>query len=599
MRSSFRLLLLLGLAWPSQALAADVLFVSDAMTDVNIADALRADGHVVTVVVGDWERVTQINRALGVPLDAYDCVIWSASGTGSGGLHSPATFENLTAYVEDGGRVLVTGFGSVGIGDRELITFLGATGGTSLSGSPGVVAASETTLTTGVVELAGITPTPYEFRYEGLTGLAAETVIVVMSSGSFGTPGAQWTLRAVGAGEIAYVANGAGTGTHPSWTATGAGAPGAYNAAIRNFVGASGGSADEPGAPTVRFMAPASVREGASVEIAVEVIDEEGDRFEVSWDLDGDGTYGENAGLLDYTFAAGMTDGRGSLSIGVSAVDVGGHRTERTRRIRIENVAPAISSTPPETASIGQNLQYVIAATDPAGPLDTLSFELVRGPSSASVVGGVFRFVPDEGDVTPEGMAIDCEIAVSDEDGGRTLQTWGMRVANDYAPTDLSLEFPTDDIVLADRTPRLVVRDGTDLDGGRMQYFFELDTSPSFDGASLIASGAIDESPGFTAFELTTPLLDGHYYWRAWLTDGTAITAPQMSSFYVVGAIGDLADAGADASLDGGSLPPPGPRDCACRASRPQNAPPLTLLVVSLSLAIMLGRRKGGRARSR
>ena len=46
----------------------------------------------------------------------------------------------------------------------------------------------------------------------------------------------QWTLRMLGAGEIAYVSNGdSGSSAHPSWENTSPGGAGAYNAALRNF----------------------------------------------------------------------------------------------------------------------------------------------------------------------------------------------------------------------------------------------------------------------------------------------------------------------------------------------------------------------------
>ena len=324
-------------------------------------------------------------------------------------------------------------------------------------------------------------------------------------------------MRGLGSGEIAYVANGSSTVAPPSWTSTTAGADGAYNGAVRNFVAASGSSASEPGAPEVRFDAPFTAPEGAAIEVTIEVTDPEGDTFEVSWDLDGDGTFGENVDALSYTVAAGTTDGSGAFEIAVEAIDEGGHRTERRRRVTIQNVAPTIVSTPPVLASIAENIVYTIVADDPAGAADTLTYELNRGPVSASVIGGAFRFVAGEGEITAEGETIPCEVAVMDEDGGRSTQTWEMEVANNYAPSDLVLEYPIEDIVLIDRLPRLVVRDGSDVEGDLLQYFFELDTVESFDSPALLQSGAIDQEPGFTSFELTEPLADGHYFWRCLL----------------------------------------------------------------------------------
>jgi hypothetical protein len=590
MRQGFVLAYLLA-TLPSTASAADVLFVSDALTDINIPDALRVDGHTVTVVTNDFDFRTELNRALLDDLSAYDCVVWSASGFGFGAFHDPSVYVNLTDYVEAGGRVFVTGFGSVGYSDTGLVAFLGGAGGSGYTGSPGAVLGEDNSLTAGVVDLLGVRPTAYEFQYEGLLGLGSDTVAVVSGDPSFGGPAAQWTLRTLGAGEIAFVANGSGSSSPISWTASGTGSAGAYNGAVRNFVAAADASAGDPGAPRVRLVGSFSAPEGSSVDVEAEIVDEEGDEFTFSWDLDGDGTFGEASGEATVTVSLG--DGDGSLTIGCQAVDSLGNTTERTRRLRIENAAPAIVSEPPSVASIAENVQYRIVAEDPAGEADTLTYELVRGPSSASMVGAVFRFVPTEGDVTPVGDGVVCEVAVSDEDGGRTTQVWTMEVRNNYAPQDLVIEYPRGDVGLYDRTPRLAVRDGTDIDGDALTYFFELDAVETFDSPALVRSGPVAEQPGFTTFQITEPLDDGRYFWRAWLSDGEAETEPQTASFYVVAEMGEVAaDAGSDASLpDAGTVAPPIDRGCACRAGRGGGDMGAMLLAAAL-LGLLVGRRR-------
>jgi hypothetical protein len=590
MRKGFVLACLLSFL-SSTAEAADVLFVSDVLTDVNIPDALRADGHDVTVVTNDFDFSTVLNRALLEDLSAYDCVVWSATGYGFGAFHDPAVFENLSGYVEAGGRVFVTGFGSVGYSDTELVAFLGGTSGSGYTGTPRAILGVDNSLTVGVVDLLGVTPTAYEFQYEGLLGLGSDTVAVVSGDPTFGGPAAQWTLRTLGLGEIAYVANGSGSSFPVSWTASGSGAAGAYNGALRNFVASADASAGDPGAPRVRLVGRFSAPEGSSVEVEAEIVDEEGDEFTFSWDLDGDGTYGEASGEATVTVTLG--DGEGTLTLGVQAVDALGNTAARTRRLRIENAAPMIVSEPPSVASIAENVQYRIVAEDPAGEADTLTYELVRGPSSASMVGAVFRFVPTEGDVTPVGDGVVCEVAVSDEDGGRTTQVWTLEIQNNYAPQDLTIEYPRGDVALYDRTPRLAVRGGTDIDGDSLTYFFELDVVSTFDSPALVRSGPIDEQPGFTTFQITEPLGDGRYFWRAWLSDGEAETEPQTASFYVIAEMGEVAaDAGSDASPpDAGAVTPPVDRGCACRASRSGGGAGATLLLTAL-VAVLLRRRR-------
>src|SRR5688572_21294262 len=81
-------LLLLG-AWlglPATASAANILVVSDAFTDTNIAMVLQGDGHTVTLVTGDYMGGT--NPTLAGDLSAYDAVFWSATVNGFGGTHA-------------------------------------------------------------------------------------------------------------------------------------------------------------------------------------------------------------------------------------------------------------------------------------------------------------------------------------------------------------------------------------------------------------------------------------------------------------------------------------------------------------------------------
>jgi hypothetical protein len=223
---------------------ANVLFVSDGLSDTNIPAALRADGHTVTEVTNDF--VAGSNVRLGTSLAGYDAVFWSATGAGFGDAHTDAAvFTNLTSYVSGGGRVFVTGYDSLASpSDPNLIAFVGATSSTDLPGAPGPVVAAANSLTTGVVDIRGVTPSGYSSDRDSLAGLGADTVAVVTTASGTGAGQAQWTLRHLGAGEVAYVSNGdSGASAHASWTNTSAGGAGAYNAALRNFAEAAASTA--------------------------------------------------------------------------------------------------------------------------------------------------------------------------------------------------------------------------------------------------------------------------------------------------------------------------------------------------------------------
>lgn len=229
-------LLALAALVPAPASAAQVLLVSDAGGDLGIASVLEADGHAVEIRSNDFATG---NASMCVDLARFDLVVWSANGSGYGDVHGdPVVFSCLRAFVETGGRVFVTGYDSVASPtDPLLIEFLGATGSTDVPGPPGPVTQVETSLTSGLIDLRGVTPIPASSDRDTLTGLGGDTIEIVGTSGG---GGAQWTLRRLGRGEIVYVSNGdAGATSTSGWTDGSS----AYQAALRNFAFASAGAA--------------------------------------------------------------------------------------------------------------------------------------------------------------------------------------------------------------------------------------------------------------------------------------------------------------------------------------------------------------------
>jgi uncharacterized protein (TIGR03382 family) len=211
---------------------ASVLFVSDAATDTNIAPALEADDHLVDTVLNDFSAGS--NPALRADLSDYDAVVWSATGAGAGAAHTDAmVFSNLTSFATTGGLVLVVGYDAIADpADPMLVSFLGGTGSSNTTAAPGPISGTVNVLTVGAIDIRGLTPSGGSADRDGLSGASASTE-AVSESGAV----AQWTVRQVGLGRVAFISNGdAGpTSAHPSWTNTAAGGAGAYNAALRNF----------------------------------------------------------------------------------------------------------------------------------------------------------------------------------------------------------------------------------------------------------------------------------------------------------------------------------------------------------------------------
>lgn len=233
-------------------LAADVLFVSDYNNDENIATVLSGDGHNVTVVLNDYvDATTEDNVVLQGDLSAYSCVFWGASGGGSGNDHNTTTTNNLSAWVRAGGNIFVTGYDSIASPtDEALIAFVGGTDSydSSSDNDTGPVTGSNV-LSTGLINIVGVTPTGGYSDSDALLGLGGDTVCVAERTG--GSSGnCAWSLRSLGLGQIAYVSNGEyGGADHPSWQDTSAGGAGAYNAAIRNFAFNCGAPVHMPGQP--------------------------------------------------------------------------------------------------------------------------------------------------------------------------------------------------------------------------------------------------------------------------------------------------------------------------------------------------------------
>lgn len=566
---------------PERAAAARVLFVSDDGSDLSIADVLRGDGHDVTSVEGDLTG--GLNPSFHPDLSGYDCIVWSAAGLTT---HSDTVaFANLRDFVSNGGAVFVTGYGAVGYGDMQVIRFLGGTGGTSYSGAPLTVVDLDTDLTTGIVDLRGVTPRNFgAFGYEALTGLGADTLAIV--GGSYTTEGAQWSIRNLGDGHVAWVAG--IDGVDREWTDTASGPDGAFNAALRNFAAASTGTASVPGAPRIAFNAPYTAVEGAALTVGVRVTDPEGDTLTYSWDLDGDGVYGEASGTPMVELAEGTTDGPGNFVVSVEASD-GAHTSHRSRSIAISNVAPAITSRAPTTAAIAQHVRYALVVADPAGAHDPPAFTLRTGPATAIVTPeGTFDWTPTEAEITAPGTTRAVVVDVDDGDGGTTSQAWAMTVIDDHAPTDPVLLYPGADTPILIAGAHFAIGNSSDLDGDGITYELQLDAVPSFDSADLQSSGTVTNDPsGITTWAPDESALHyGRWYWRVSASDGRVTTSPITSSFLFVPDPTMFPDVGTpDGGADGGALGVV-PRGCGCAvaaASRPPGWLVLTLLALALA----------------
>ncbi len=303
-----------------------------------------------------------------------------------------------------------------------------------------------------------------------------------------------------------------------------------YLDAIVNFDLAS------EGAPRITFSSPFEVPEGASFVVEATIEDLEGDAFDHSWDLDDDGVFGEAVGALSYTAPAGATDGPGVVRVGIEATDAMGNTAQRYRAIRVDNVAPRVTSAPPAVTSVGVDLAYDIEVEDPAGAMDPPRFALVEGPARMTVSdGGRVSWVPSESDVTLAGEAIDVAVSIDDGDDGVIEHRWALMVSPNRPPSAPTPAFPTDRVALLDRAPRLVAQNAEDPDLDPLRYVFEIDTVDTFDSEDLRTSEPLEETPGFTEWRLDPPLEENHlYFWRVKANDGSVDSEWRQAAFFVV-----------------------------------------------------------------
>ncbi|MFK7989666.1 MAG: MYXO-CTERM sorting domain-containing protein [Sandaracinaceae bacterium] len=538
---------------PGRASAANILFVADGSGDGTLPSALSVDGHTVEMVVNDYSLGS--NTRLRGELSPYDAIYWSATG----GQHTDAlVFANLDAFVRAGGRLFVTGFDALDSfpSDGQLFALLGGTGSRDTFTSPSAIGIEENALTAGVVDIRGLTPTGSRDN-DCLSGLGPDTLLVASNGGDVTC--AQWSLRTLGAGLAAWVS----AGSASVWTDTSVGGAGAYNAAARNFAAGSETSSREPGAPFIDFIVPAGLFEGDEVTVTVSVEDFEGDAVTFSWDLDDDETFGENEGEFSYTLPEGMSDGPDGTRLGVEAIDANGNRATLYRSLRVLNVPPTVTSDPPAIISILADMDYQIEVDDPAGDLDAPSFELIRGPDRMSVSDtGRVSWVPNESDVTAVDETVSVDITIDDGDGGVIQHAFELIVSPNRQPTAPTPSYPIDMIGIIDPAPRLAAQNSEDLDLDELRYIFQIDTVDTFDSENLRESPALEETPGFTAWQLEEPLGENRaYFWRVRADDGLTFSPWREAGFFVVrdpslpppdaGPI----DAGPPPAGDGGVIP--------------------------------------------
>ena len=195
---------------------------------------------------------------------------------------------------------------------------------------------------------------------------------------------------------------------------------------VNEIVWVSGGGGDNEPPVFGEVTVVGQVEEGQTVTFMATAIDPEGDAVTIQWDFDEDGVFDDAEGeVVEFT---GL-DGEDIITVGVRARDRRGRRTDTERQITILNLPPTFSSTPGLAATALELYEYTPTASDPAGDLDPITFELRGAPIGMTAADGQLSWVPSaqQGDQGTHEVTL----AALDGDGGTTLQTWIITVAPD------------------------------------------------------------------------------------------------------------------------------------------------------------------------
>ncbi len=157
---------------------------------------------------------------------------------------------------------------------------------------------------------------------------------------------------------------------------------------------------------------PYTLNEGEGLTVtAGAATDPDGDVVSYSWDINGDGTFGDEFGGTatdggrTLTFTAGqlaflgLGDGPQSVTATVRASD-GSASATATADVTVSNLAPTVTTfNVPDNVVAGSAVASSVSATDPAGSFDPITYAwtaTLNGTTVASGSGTSFSFTPTE-----------------------------------------------------------------------------------------------------------------------------------------------------------------------------------------------------------
>ncbi len=242
--------------------------------------------------------------------------------------------------------------------------------------------------------------------------------------------------------------------------------------------------------------------------------------------------------------------------------------------------APVLQYIPDRTRAEGQQLSFIIEASDPDGTIPALSATPLPAGASFTDNGdgtGIFDWTPAGGQAgrypitfkASDGILEDTQRAVQtinsadDTDGDGMPDAWEMAHfgtldrdgtgdfdgdgisdldeylygtdpnGSDSPPSVPVIQSPENNIEVNLLSPELVINNSTDPDGGTITYEFEVFSDAEL--ATLIAGvSEVAEGTQTTSWTVSETLSDHTwYYWRARATDGYSYSLWTYGSFFV------------------------------------------------------------------
>jgi large repetitive protein len=244
-------------------------------------------------------------------------------------------------------------------------------------------------------------------------------------------------------------------------------------------------AADTPPMISSLTPPPSQAAAGQLYSYAVQASDVDGDLLTYSLTTAPTGmTINASTGLIQWTPTAGQV---GTQSISLLVADGQGGTATESWQVAVApapaNQPPGITSTAPQSATVGQLYQYAVTATDPDGPAPSFSLKTFPTGMVIDPASGLVQWVPSGSQVG----AAHVTVAATDAHGAAAQQNFTITVTINHPPTISST--PPGSVTVG-LTYRYDVH-ASDPDGDALTY--ALSSGPS--GTTLDAMGRLTWSP--------------------------------------------------------------------------------------------------------